>query len=40
MAKLITDASYKKRNKKLEATKGINSGGYMDLTPKSAVKAK
>jgi len=33
MAKLITDASYGKRDKKAEKAKGINGGGFIDLTP-------
>jgi len=36
MAKLITDASYTKRDKKAEKAKGLNGGGFIDLTPKAA----
>jgi len=35
MAKLLTDASYKPRDKKAERAKGINRGGFLDLTPKA-----
>lgn len=34
MAKLITDASYQPRDKKAEKAKGINRGGFIDLTSK------
>jgi hypothetical protein len=39
MAKLITDASYKTRDKKAEQSKGLNRGGFIDLTPKAIKKA-
>ena len=39
MAKLITDASYTKRDKAAERKTGRNRGGYTDLTPK-ATKAR
>jgi len=35
MAKLITDASYKPRDKAAERKTGRNGGGYTDLTPKT-----
>jgi hypothetical protein len=38
MAKMIVDASYKLRDKKAEKAKGINRGGFVDLTPKVTKK--
>jgi len=35
MAKLITDASYKQRDKVAERKTGKNGGGFIDLTPKA-----
>jgi len=34
MAKLVTDKDYKPRDKKAEKAKGINMGGFVDITPK------
>jgi hypothetical protein len=40
MAKLITDASYKTRDKVKERKEGKNRGGFIDLTPKKARGSK
>jgi len=40
MGKLITDTSYKPRDKKAEKAKGINRGGFIDLTKPKTAKGK
>lgn len=40
MAKLITNSDYKPRDKKAEKEKGLNSGGFIDLTPKKTTRGK